>query len=221
MVSAVLISAGLAFVAGFADASSFVGADGVFCAHITGNFVVLAANLTRGIHAGEWLKLATFPIFVVAVLAATKVHVVREADTARELLLASAVLLAGAAVVGALAPVSTSGAGRSAVVALLVLAMGVQNAMHRLHAALGPMTTVMTGNVTGFLTETVSPGPPETAPKHRMTGYIIVAFAAGCAAGAFSVAYAGFAVLAVPALVVVGVRALVPRQARSQVAAPA
>src|SRR5450755_4827614 len=64
----------LAFIAGFADATSFVGADGIFCAHVTGNFVVLAADLARHAHADEWLKLATFPIFVTSVLGVTRVY---------------------------------------------------------------------------------------------------------------------------------------------------
>jgi uncharacterized membrane protein YoaK (UPF0700 family) len=205
------ISIGLAFVAGFADAASFVGADGIFCAHVTGNFVVLAADLARGARADEWLKLATFPIFVATVLVAAKIHARRKPHTARWLLLATAVLLGAAALVGALVPSEVHGPGRSAVVALLVLAMGVQNAMHRLHPALGPMTTVMTGNVTGFLVETVLPGPPESAPKHRAGGWLIAAFAAGCAAGAFGFVRGGFAVLAIPAAVALGVRAWLPR----------
>ena len=40
----------------------------MFCAHVTGNFVVLDADVARGARADEWLKLATFPIFVSAVL---------------------------------------------------------------------------------------------------------------------------------------------------------
>jgi uncharacterized membrane protein YoaK (UPF0700 family) len=205
------ISIGLAFVAGFADAASFVGADGIFCAHVTGNFVVLAADLARGARADELLKLATFPLFVATVLVATKVHVLRKAHEARWLLLATAGFLGAAALASALIPSGGPGPGRSAVVALLVVAMGVQNAMHRLHPALGPMTTVMTGNVTAFLVETIAPGSPESAPKHRAGGWIIVAFAAGCAAGAFGVAYAGFAVLTAPAVVALGLRARLPR----------
>jgi len=206
------ISIGLAFIAGFADVASFVGADGIFCAHVTGNFVVLAADLARGARADEWLKLATFPLFVITVLVTTKVHVLRKPHTARLLLLLAAGFLGAAALAGALIPSGGPGLGRSAVVALLVVAMGVQNATHRLHPALGPMTTVMTGNVTGFLVETIAPGPPESAPKHRAGGWIIVAFAAGCAAGAFGVAHGGFAVLAIPAAVTLGVRVQLPRE---------
>ena len=195
-----LAPAGLAFVAGFADAASFVGADGIFCAHVTGNFVVLAADLARHARADEWLKLATFPIFVLAVVATTS-WAKRKAGSARSCMLTTATLLAAAAVTGSIVPVvhHTSGIGKSLVVGLLVLAMGVQNAMHRLHPKLGPMTTVMTGNVTGFLVDTVRAGSdPE---KQRSGALVIAAFTLGCASGAFGVAGAGLASLVVPALV--------------------
>jgi len=204
------LSGGLSFVAGFADTASFVGAAGIFCAHVTGNFVVLAAELARGARADEWLKLATFPLFVAAVLRATKVAATRSAGSARTLMLVTAVLLAAAAGVGLLGH-PTSGLAKTAIVSLLVLAMGTQNAMHRLHPALGPMTTVMTGNVTGFLVDAVGPKSSAQSGKQRVGATIIAGFAFGCAAGAFGVAKLGFVVLVVPALVTLAVRARLPR----------
>jgi uncharacterized membrane protein YoaK (UPF0700 family) len=131
-----LIGPALAFTAGFADASTFVGADGIFCAHVTGNFVVLAADLARSARGDEWLKLATFPIFVAAVLISTWVHRFYATDVTgrspRTLLAAKSMLFGTAAIVGAFTHASVSGPGRTAIVALLVTAMGIQNAMHRL-----------------------------------------------------------------------------------------
>jgi uncharacterized membrane protein YoaK (UPF0700 family) len=198
----IITGAALAFVAGFADACSFVGADGVFCAHITGNFVVLAADIVRHAQSDEWLKLATFPIFVVSVLGATSLHRRLRIDSvgrSMRLLFALTSLLFGAAAAIALAvPASSSGAPRSAIVALLVAAMGIQNALHRLNPTLGPMTTVMTGNVTEWFVETVIPGAPALAQKHRRLGVVILWFAVGCATGALGIAQIGFAVLVVP-----------------------
>jgi uncharacterized membrane protein YoaK (UPF0700 family) len=200
-----LIGPALAFTAGFADASTFVGADGIFCAHVTGNFVVLAADLARGARADEWLKLATFPIFVAAVLVSTWVHRSRPSDgtgrSPRILLAVKALLLGAAALIGGFAHASVSGPGRTAIVALLVVAMGIQNAMHRLTPTLGPMTTVMTGNVTNWFAETFAPDTPESAHKRRLLGLVIVSFVVGCVAGALGVAHAGFAVLVVPTVV--------------------
>jgi uncharacterized membrane protein YoaK (UPF0700 family) len=197
--SAFAVGACLAFIAGFSDASSFVGADGIFCAHVTGNFVVLAADVARHAHADEWLKLATFPIFVTAVLGATRAYR-RAAEpgpgATRQLLGVMSALFAAAALLGVAAP--SAPFAKPVIVALLVIAMGLQNAMHRLNPALGPMTTVMTGNVTGWLFERIRPGPPANAPKHRALGAAIAAFALGCACGALGVARLGFGVLVVP-----------------------
>jgi uncharacterized membrane protein YoaK (UPF0700 family) len=201
---AAILGGTLGFVAGFSDASTFVGADGIFCAHVTGNFVVLAADIALHARADEWLKLATFPIFVAAVLGATwlcrRLHVGLGPGTVRGLLLAKAVLIAAAALAGLATASRAPGASRTAFVALLVTAMGVQNALHRLSPTpLPAMTTVMTGNVTQWLTETMTAAPGQDGTKHRLLGIVIVAFAIGCAAGALGVAWLGFGVLGIPA----------------------
>jgi uncharacterized membrane protein YoaK (UPF0700 family) len=200
--NALLVGPALSFMAGFADASSFVGADGIFCAHVTGNFVVLAADLARHARADEWLKLATFPIFVAAILVSTSIH--RRFGTeptprsTRALLAVKSALFAVAVAVTFVVPTSTPGLGRTLVVSLLVAAMGMQNAIHRLTPTLGPMTTVMTGNVTQWFVEARIPGPPANADKHRLLAFVILAFALGCVGGALGVARFGFAVLVVP-----------------------
>ncbi|MBJ6765938.1 DUF1275 domain-containing protein [Myxococcaceae bacterium JPH2] len=189
-----LIPTALAFIAGYADAVTFVGARGIFCAHVTGNFVVLAADLARHANADEWLKLATFPIFVLAVFLSTHLH--RRVERSARLL-----LLLQAAAFGAAAAVPLAFTGNTAhwfVVVLAVVAMGMQNAMHRVAPALGPMTTVMTGNVTQWFVEKVIPGAPENVGKHRSLGLIILAFALGCLGGAFGVHHLGFAAFVAP-----------------------
>lgn len=202
----------LAFIAGFADAATFVGADGIFCAHVTGNFVVIAADLARGARADESLKLSTFPIFVTAVLAASKLHGPPESPgslrAARRLLAVVSVLLATAAAIAFVHPPTEAGITKSAVVAILVTAMGVQNATHRLSPSLGPMTTVMTGNVTQWLVEMVVPVSTEKAQGHRVLGVLIAAFALGCVSGGVGVAHYGFVVLVVPMAIAVFTRFL-------------
>ncbi|RKI04691.1 YoaK family protein [Corallococcus sp. AB038B] len=190
----VWVPAALAFVAGYADAVTFVGAGGIFCAHVTGNFVVLAADLARNANADEWLKLSTFPIFVLSVFLATHLHV-RVERSARMLLLLQAVAFGLAAGV----PLLVKGtAAHQLVVVFAVIAMGIQNAMHRVAPSLGPMTTVMTGNVTQWFVEQVVPATPENAGKHRSLGFIILAFALGCLGGAFGVQHLGFAAFLAP-----------------------
>jgi len=210
---ATILGSTLGFVAGFSDASTYVGADGVFCAHVTGNFVVLAADLARHADADEWLKLATFPIFVAAVLASTWIHRRNAPATsppaARALLAAKSLLFGVAAAVGWLVPASGPGVGRVAVVALLVIAMGIQNAIHRLNPVLGPMTTVMTGNVTAWFVDAFTPATPEAARKRRHLGLVIASFAGGCTVGALGVARFGFPVLVVPTAVTLFARSQV------------
>ena len=46
----------LALVAGWVDAGSFVGLHHIMAAHITGNLVILAANIATGFHATDLLK---------------------------------------------------------------------------------------------------------------------------------------------------------------------
>jgi len=196
---------GFAFIAGFADATTFVGADGVFCAHVTGNFVVLAADLAHHADAEEWLKLATLPIFVASVLAtlwiSRRSQPAFEAATVRRLVASMAAMLSVAAVVGMTATASRPGTARTAIVALLVAAMGIQNALHRLHPMLGVMTTVMTGNVTQWLAGLFMPKATPDASKRRAAGVVIALFAIGCVSGACGVVRLGFGVLAVPAAV--------------------
>ncbi len=118
--AALVIGPAMAFTAGFADASTFVGAGGIFCAHVTGNFVVLAADLATHADQSEWLKLATFPVFVSAVLAATWLHrripLGPDPRSARVLLAFKSVLFVAAALLAFVIPTSAPGPGRVAVV---------------------------------------------------------------------------------------------------------
>jgi uncharacterized membrane protein YoaK (UPF0700 family) len=199
---ALVVAGTLAFTAGFADAATFVGADGVFCAHVTGNFVVLAADLARDVDRSEWLKLATFPVFVGSVLATTWLSKPAgsplERRTVRTILAIKAALIGAAAALGLAA--HGAGAPRTAVVVLLVAAMGVQNALHRLRPALGAMTTVMTGNVTNWVAGVLLPVSPGEVGKRRLVGVVILVFAVGCVTGALGIVRVGFASLALPAL---------------------
>jgi uncharacterized membrane protein YoaK (UPF0700 family) len=100
------------------------------------------------------------------------------------------------------------GVSRAIVVVLLVTAMGVQNALHRLRPALGVTTTVMTGNVTSWIVGTVTPASLE-AEKRRFLAAVILVFAVGCAAGALLIAHVGFKGLVIPALAAILARSRV------------
>lgn len=203
----------LAFVAGFVDTATFVHLSGLFAAHVTGNFVVFAAALSRGVEAADYAKLGTFPVFVFAVLLGTILHGSKDEQQPKKwvrLLALEAVLLlvSGAA---AAACVQVFGSIDLDFVDLLVaftlvVAMGLQNGVHR--QTPGPMSTVMTGNVTAFTTmigqwlfRRLRPSSP-VAPTAGNPTALIVAFAVGCVAAAISTKQFGLQTVFVPGLLV-------------------
>ncbi|MEI9941694.1 MAG: YoaK family protein [Pseudomonadota bacterium] len=206
--NAVVLGAALGFIAGFADASTFVGADGTFCAHITGNLVTLAADFSRHPGRDQWLRLATLPVFVLAALGAAGLRrrwiKAPVSSSVRTLLLLNGALFVLVACIALAtgARAKDPGAIRSTIVALLVVAMGVQNAIHAFNPGLGPSTTVMTGNTTRWFVEKVLPSGPDKSAHQQQLGSTIAAFVAGCACGAFGVVRIGFAVSFVPAIFV-------------------
>lgn len=205
----------LAFSAGLVDTATFVHLDGLFAAHVTGNFVVFAAALARGLDPSDYTKLLTFPVFVLAVAAGTLVHGPSEARPAllqRLLGLELLLLAAGAGLAGgASVTLGTTelGAVDHAVAFLLVLAMGFQNAVHRFVP--GPMSTVMTGNVSAFAAGLVGrftvsrSGRRDAAGSARVSGLLIGGFAAGCLVGALGVLSLGLACVAAAAAALVTV----------------
>src|ERR1700760_2777622 len=60
------LAALLSFTGGFVDTVGFLGLQGLFTAHVTGNFVALGATLLSGTH-GVTAKIAALPEFIVVV----------------------------------------------------------------------------------------------------------------------------------------------------------
>lgn len=141
----------LAWVAGYCDTVTFISGGSIFSAHVTGNFITFASQLVSGkYHGSEWLKLITFPTFVLAVMAGGLLI----AKTTRKytvLLVESLILIAigAAAVFLPMLEGDVKSFTLYLLVFLVVVAMGLQNAFGKLFAkeTHGP-TTMMTGNVT-------------------------------------------------------------------------
>ena len=209
----------LAFVGGWIDAGSFVGLHHIMAAHITGNLVVLGAQIAEGFQATDLLKIAILPVFVGAVMVATVVHdrfvAVHDnpARHVRGMLVIEALLIAGTGFLGALA--SLNGWALDFWLSLLVASpviagMAVQNAIHRFYPIVGPATTVMTGNITQFFIDRTRSLAGRTShslindmPKSRtLLPILIVAFGSGCIIGAICVSWLGVGAFLIPAALV-------------------
>jgi uncharacterized membrane protein YoaK (UPF0700 family) len=212
---ALVTSCALGFTAGYVDTLGFIALFGLFTAHVTGNFVLIGSELAHPTH-GVLIKFLAFPAFIAAV-AASRVLALgasrRGRTAAPPLLLLQWLLLAACMLCGWRAQpiVDASGAWVLATGVLAAAAMGVQNAAGRLaFAALAP-TTVMTGNVTQLVLDSVDllRGPADEALRERIGKFLwpVLAFGAGAICGAFAYLQASFWALALPLLILAGLLA--------------
>lgn len=212
----------LTLVAGFCDTVTFVAADSLFSAHVTGNFIVFAYDVVHHVDAHAWTKLGSFPVFVAAVVAGRWLGDRAQNRYALLLWEGSLLLLAGLLVLAlGWENVRTMPLMQLAAM-LVVFAMGLQNAFGRLFAkeTYGP-TTVMTGNVTQATLDVVAwlraPGrTAEQAAALRKQLLVIGAFLLGCLAGAIAAKLAGLSVVAGAGLVLVVLALGWHRQARHE-----
>jgi uncharacterized membrane protein YoaK (UPF0700 family) len=212
----------LSFNGGYVDTAGFLGLQGLFTAHVTGNFVTLAAALVLGTH-GAIAKLLALPEFVLVVaLARIGGAAMRAAGLpALTVLLAAKVcfLLAFFVLAVALGPFPDSDAPAALLTGFAgVAGMAIQNAVQRVHFASIPPTTLMTGNTTQAVLDGVDlicGVEPDNAPALRArfarTLRGIIWFAAGCAIAALLYYWMGFWCLALPVAVGAGT-AILQRQ---------
>jgi len=182
----------LAWVAGYCDTVTFVSGDSIFSAHVTGNFIVFAAQTVTGGSTDSWVKLLTFPIFVSAVIIGG--WIANDPQKRYKLLLTEGILLLLSGIAAVILPLLGYVEGKLCtylIVMIVVFGMGLQNAFGRLFAkeTHGP-TTMMTGNVTqasldignllreGFFTESIA------WQSLKKQVYTIGGFLIGCQLGA-------------------------------------
>lgn len=200
----------LALVAGFCDTATFIHMGGVFSAHVTGNFVLFAAALAKGIQGDDFLKIVTFPVFITGVALAIMVagRTAAPPRKVNRILLVITLLLFVAAALAVTGSHQNNGIrlGKIDVLItmLLVTAMAMQNSIHRFVA--GPMTTVMTGTVMNttaslmnkYVLRTNSE-PQKVATPGVSPLIMISAFAIGCVMAGFLTVKFGLASIIVPA----------------------
>jgi uncharacterized membrane protein YoaK (UPF0700 family) len=202
----------LSFNGGFVDTAGFLGLQGLFTAHVTGNFVTLGAALVFGSH-GVIAKLLALPEFILVVALARLVGAALSnaaIDDLRPLLVAKVVCLLAFFVFGVtLGPFPDSDSPAALLTGFAGIAgMAIQNAVQRVHFAHIPPTTLMTGNTTQAALDAVdllsgAPSSNSAAVRARFsrTWRGIAWFAAGCAVAALLYYWLGFWCLAVPVAV--------------------
>jgi uncharacterized membrane protein YoaK (UPF0700 family) len=208
-----VIAALLSFNGGFVDTAGFLGLQGLFTSHVTGNFVTLGATLASGTPHGVIAKLLALPEFALIVaLARIAGTALRGAGLpALPILLVAKVcfLLAFFVLAVALGPFANSDAPAALLTGFTgIAAMAVQNAVQRVHFASMPPTTIMTGNTTQAVLDAVdlargTPMPDPAAVRLRFKNTVrgIAWFAGGCAVAALLYDWIGFWCLALPVAV--------------------
>jgi uncharacterized membrane protein YoaK (UPF0700 family) len=205
----------LSLTAGYVDTAGYLALQGLFTAHVTGNFVTLGASLISGT-SGTLAKLLALPTFCVMIIVTRWLNYglpARGLPALRTLLIFKVTLLAVAAALALrFGPFSNGDSGPALAVGLtLVSAMAIQNAVHRIHLGSSPPTTLMTGTTTQIMIDVTDLTRDLPADKKqvartrlaRMTASVF-AFAFGCAAAALIYSRAGIHCFIVPPLLGVG-----------------
>ncbi|MDQ1165605.1 YoaK family protein [Flavobacterium sp. SORGH_AS_0622] len=199
----------LTMIAGYCDTVTFVAADSIFSAHVTGNFIVFAYQIIKGSDAHAWIKLLTFPVFIFAVIVGGRIAL-KSVNHYTILFWEGIVLvLCGIAsyVFGYLQIFSE---WAIYIVAMTtVFAMGLQNAFGKLFAkeTHGP-TTMMTGNVTQAsldLGNLIKNGTndADSLLSFKKQLVTILGFLTGCFLGAIAGKFFGLGTLLIPGLAMI------------------
>ncbi len=215
----------LTAVTGLVDAVSYLRLGRVFVANMTGNVVFLgfSADPHSGLSpAASVIAIAGFLLGALAggraahALAARPGHWLASAFAGEAAILGVAAALTGTGVL------PFAGSGRFATIAVLAMALGVQNSTVRHLGAADLTTTVLTLTLTGVAADSALAGGPGLRPHRRLGS--VAAMLAGAAAGAGILQWSPTAVIAAAAALVAVVTgaflAARPAAARTEPAAP-
>jgi uncharacterized membrane protein YoaK (UPF0700 family) len=201
-----LMSGLLSFAAGYADTTTFVSANRLFSAHVTGNFVVFVFNVVTNAHLSVWTNLLSFPFFVAAV--AVSSWVVNYSKYPGNVLRIEALVLLIAGVTAAilkLADMETSWA-ILLLAMTIVFAMGLQNGFGKLYpSSTYSATTIMTGNITQTTLDLMRHIRSRTRSAEltrglKRQGLIIGFFFVGCLLGGVLSHFTGLPAIILPGL---------------------
>jgi len=196
----------LCFIAGFCDTVTFVAADELFSAHVTGNFIVFAYDIVKHTDPRGWQRLLSFPVFALTVMLGGHISK-RYTDSYLLLIIESWLLVLAGILSGLLIAHGQAGGWQVQLVAMLtVMAMAIQNTFGKLNSKVTyGLTTVMTGNVTQVALDLVRIITNQTAAadacgSFKKQCYLIVGFLAGCITGALTAVVFGLVPILLPGL---------------------
>jgi uncharacterized membrane protein YoaK (UPF0700 family) len=209
----------LTVIAGYVDTAGFLALQGLFTAHVTGNFVTLGAALVNGT-SGILAKVLALPVFcaVIALVRAADVIFAWEGLRGMRLLLAIHFVLLGVGTALAMlyGPFHDGDTIHALLTGMfLVAAMAVQGAIHRIYLPTAPPTTMMTGSTIQLVLDGVDmlrrqdeDQRSAVSKRARRLGASVGAFAVGCGAAALVFAFLGkWCFIAPPLLALAAVRA--------------
>ena len=197
---------------GYVDAAGYLALHGLFTTHVTGNFVTLGATWVLGT-TGALAKLLALPVFCIVVFGVRLISaalVAKRLPAFRTMLgLKVALLTLGAALAIGFGPFDSGDEWAALLTGLvLVAAMAIQNAIHRIHMGALPPTTVMTGNTIQVMIDLAdlargASAEVRAAIQSRLSRMAagVAAFAAGCAAAALVYAHQGLWCFVIPPLI--------------------
>lgn len=199
----------LSVMAGYVDTAGFLALHGLFTAHVTGNFVTIGAALVSGA-SGVVAKLLALPVFCLFVIGARLLRyqlIARDLPVVRSLLAIKLVLFLAAMVLALhYGPFPRVDSWSSTLTGMILVgAMAIQNALHRVHLGSAPPSTLMTGTTTQMMLDVGDrlcgvPDDQRAALDARLKkmGAAVLAFAIGCAGGAVCYAFGSMWCFAVP-----------------------
>jgi uncharacterized membrane protein YoaK (UPF0700 family) len=198
----------LTAVTGLVDAVSYLRLGRVFVANMTGNVVFLGFGADPRSGLSPAASVIAIAGFLLGALAGGRAaHALATARPGGWLALAftgEALILGVAAVLTGTGVLPFAGSGRFATIAVLAVALGVQNSTVRHLGAPDLTTTVLTLTLTGLTADSAMAGGPGAKPHRRLGS--VAAMLAGAGAGAGLLQWlAPAAVIAVAAVLVAGV----------------
>lgn len=207
-----LISAILGFTGGFMDTAGFLALNGLFTAHVTGNFVTLAAALVTG-STGYIDKALAIPVFCLTILFFRFLHLsVFKFDRflmSRYLTLHALLLLIGSILAIEYGPFLDGNSLVATLTGLLFVAgMTIHNVIHRVFLPEKPPTTVMTITTTQIMLD-CSDLMHGASPDAKIGIYkrlkslvpTVLLFSLGCAGGAIVYKFLNMGCFLVAALI--------------------